>query len=48
MSYVRLDVVAVEDHDQPTFEVTGGVAWQWTDDGAEAGDAAVRDTLRRL
>ena len=48
MVYVRLDVESVEDHDQPTFELTGGVGWHWTDDGAEAGDADVRDTLRRL
>ena len=46
--YLRLDVESVEDHDQPTFELTGGVAWQWTDDGAAAGDAQVRDRLRRL
>ena len=46
--YVRLDVESVEDHDQPTFELTGGVSWHWTDNGAEAGDAEVRATLRRL
>ena len=48
VAYVRLDVESVEDHDQPTFELTGGVAWHWTDDGAESGDAQVRDRLRRL
>jgi flavin reductase (DIM6/NTAB) family NADH-FMN oxidoreductase RutF len=48
VAYVRLDVESVEDHDQPTFELTAGVAWHWTDDGAEAGDADVRATLRRL
>ena len=46
--YVRLDVESVEDHDQPTFELTGGVSWHWTDDGAEAGDADVRERLRAL
>ena len=46
--YVRLDVESVEDHDQPTFELTGGVSWHWTDDGAEAGDADVRARLRAL
>ena len=46
--YVRLDVESVEDHDQPTFELTGGVSWHWTDDGAEAGDADVRARLREL
>jgi Pyridoxamine 5'-phosphate oxidase len=44
--YVRLDVESVEDHDQPTFELTGGVSWHWTDDGAETGDADVRARLR--
>jgi hypothetical protein len=48
VAYVRLDVESVEDHDQPTFELTGGVSWHWTDDGAEEGDAAVRATLRDL
>jgi flavin reductase (DIM6/NTAB) family NADH-FMN oxidoreductase RutF len=46
--YVRLDVESVEDHDQPSFELTGGVQWHWTDDGAEAGDADVRARLREL
>jgi flavin reductase (DIM6/NTAB) family NADH-FMN oxidoreductase RutF len=46
--YIRLDVESVEDHDQPTFELTGGVSWHWTDDGAEAGDADVRARLREL
>ena len=48
VTYLRLDVESVSDHDQPTFALTGGVTWHWTDEGAEAGDAAVRDTLRRL
>ena len=48
VSYVRLDVDEVVDHDQPTFELTGGVSWHWTDDGAEAGDADVRERLRAL
>ena len=48
VAYVRLDVESVEDHDQPTFELTGGVGWHWTDDGAEAGDADVRARLRDL
>jgi len=48
VAFVRLDVDEVQDHDQPTFALTGGVAWHWTDDGAEDGDAAIRATLRRL
>jgi hypothetical protein len=46
--YVRLDVDEVADHDQPTFELDDGVRWHWTDDGAEDGDAAVREKLRGL
>ena len=46
--YVRLDVESVEDHDQPTFELTGGVSWHWTDERAETGDADVRERLREL
>jgi hypothetical protein len=46
--YVRLDVESVEDHDQPTFELTGGVPWHWTDERAEAGDADIRARLREL
>ena len=48
VAYLRLDVEQVQDHDQPTFELTGGVGWHWTDAAAEAGDAEVRATLRRL
>ncbi len=48
VAYLRLDVESVEDHDQPTFELTAGVSWHWTDDGAEAGDADVRERLRAL
>jgi len=48
VAFLRLDVDSVQDHDQPTFELEGGVRWRWTDDEAEAGDAEVRATLRRL
>jgi flavin reductase (DIM6/NTAB) family NADH-FMN oxidoreductase RutF len=48
VAYVRLEVDEVADHDQPTFQLDDGVRWHWTDDGAEAGDAAVRDRLRAL
>jgi flavin reductase (DIM6/NTAB) family NADH-FMN oxidoreductase RutF len=48
VAYVRLDVEAVQDHDQPTFALEDGVRWHWTDAAAEAGDAEVRATLRRL
>ena len=48
VAYVRLDVDDARDHDQPTFELDDGVRWHWTDAGAEAGDAEIRATLRRL
>jgi hypothetical protein len=48
VAFLRLDVESVQDHDQPTFALTDGVRWHWIDDDAEAGDAEVRATLRRL
>ena len=48
VSYLRLDVESVEDHDQPTFALDEGVRWHWTDERAEAGDADVRARLREL
>jgi hypothetical protein len=48
VAYLRLDVESVQDHYQPTFELTGGVSWHWTDDAAAAGDAEVRARLREL
>jgi hypothetical protein len=48
VAYLRLDVHEVTDHDQPTFELTDGVRWHWTDAAAESADAAVRARLREL
>ena len=48
VAFLRLDVESVQDHDQPTFELTDGVRWHWADAEAEAGDAEVRAALRRL
>jgi hypothetical protein len=48
VSYLRLEVESVEDHDQPTFTLDDGVRWHWTDDDAAAGDAEVRATLKRI
>ena len=47
VTYVRLDVDEVQDHDQPTFTIEDGVRWRWTDAEAEAGDAEVRAALRQ-
>jgi hypothetical protein len=48
VAIVRIDVDEIADHDQPTFEITAGVEWRWTDDDAERRDADARDALRRL
>jgi len=48
VAFVRLDVEAVQDHGQPTFELQGGVRWQWTDDAAASTDATIRAALQKL
>ena len=45
---VSLAVDEIQDHMQPRFTITAGVAWDWTDDDARAGDAAVRGALVEL
>ena len=45
---LRIDVDAVQDHRQPTFEIDDGVRWRWTDDDAAARDAAIRAALIAL
>jgi hypothetical protein len=45
---VSLEVDDVQDHMQPRFTVTAGVAWDWTDEDARASDAAVRRALAEL
>ena len=45
---VAIDVERVQDHDRPTFEIRGGVAWRWTDGEAEARDREVRAALEAL
>ncbi|HWI70509.1 MAG TPA: pyridoxamine 5'-phosphate oxidase family protein [Baekduia sp.] len=45
---VRIDVAVWHDHVTSAFALEGGVAWRWTDAGAAARDAAVREALRRL
>lgn len=42
---LALDVDAIQDHDQPAFELLGGVRWRWTDDEAAARDAEIRAAL---
>ena len=45
---VRVEVDAIQDHDQPTFEIEDGVRWHWTDPEAERADAEVRAALEAL
>jgi flavin reductase (DIM6/NTAB) family NADH-FMN oxidoreductase RutF len=45
---VALEVDAIQDHLQPRFAITAGVAWRWTEEEARASDAAVRAALDRL
>jgi hypothetical protein len=45
---VSLEVDAIQDHMQPRFAITAGVAWDWTDDDARASDADVRGALEEL
>lgn len=42
---VRIDVEAVQDHNQPRFEIDAGVAWHWTSGDDEARDAEIRAAL---
>jgi hypothetical protein len=45
---VRIEVHDIADHNRPTYEIRGGVQWDWTDEGERERDAAVRAALRRL
>jgi Pyridoxamine 5'-phosphate oxidase len=45
---VALEVEAIQDHMQPRFSGAAGVTWDWTDEDARAGDAAVRAALAEL
>ena len=45
---MSLEVDAIQDHMQPRFAIAAGVAWDWTDEDARTGDAAVRGALDEL
>ena len=45
---VALEVDDIQDHMQPRFAIAAGVAWDWTDEDARKGDAAVRAALDEL
>jgi len=42
---VALEVVRIQDHGQPRFEIESGVGWRWTDPEAEERDRQVRAEL---
>lgn len=45
---VALDVLRVQDHGQPRFEIDAGVRWHWTDEQARRRDHDVRRALSEL
>ena len=45
---VRIEIDAIADHNRPTYEIRGGVQWDWTDEAERERDATVRAALRRL
>jgi predicted pyridoxine 5'-phosphate oxidase superfamily flavin-nucleotide-binding protein len=45
---VVLEVESIQDHRQPTFTITAGVRWHWTDPEARDRDERVRAALARV
>jgi hypothetical protein len=45
---VRVDVEAIQDHGQDSFEIDAGVRWHWTDREAEQLDREIRTALSVL
>ena len=45
---MRIDVEAIQDHGQDTFEIDDGVRWHWTTPEAERRDAEIRAALREI
>jgi hypothetical protein len=45
---VALEVVRIQDHGQPRFEIESGVGWLWTDSEAQLRDREVRAELQRI
>jgi hypothetical protein len=45
---VRIAVERIADHNRPTYEIRGGVQWDWTDEGERERDASTRARLREL
>jgi hypothetical protein len=42
---ITLHVESLQDHSQPSFEITEGVGWHWTSDDAVERDARTRSQL---
>ena len=45
---VALEVVRIQDHGQPRFEIESGVGWRWTDPEAQLRDREVRGELIQI
>ncbi len=45
---VRIEVDAIQDHDDARFRIDAGVRWRWTDAEAERRDAEIHAALRGL
>jgi hypothetical protein len=45
---VRIDVEAIQDHGQDSFEIDAGVRWRWTDPDAEHRDREIRAALTAI
>jgi Pyridoxamine 5'-phosphate oxidase len=45
---IRIDVEAIQDHGQDSFEIDAGVHWHWTDTQAEQRDTEIRAALSRI
>ena len=43
---VRLEIERIADHNRPTYEIRGGVEWEWTDASERERDADARAALR--
>lgn len=45
---VRIAIERIADHNRPTYEIRGGVQWDWTDEAERERDASTRASLRDL
>jgi hypothetical protein len=45
---IRIDVEAIQNHSQDSFEIDDGVRWHWTDPEAEQRDAEIAAALSRI